>query len=333
MKRFRFGRYTVVLVLLAALFAGCTGGGAKVLATVNGENITERQLRTQAGLIGFLQQTQLDVSDDATRRTVMLFMAREQLLLQEAARRRLTPDPDFVETTRMIVQMQYAQSSATGAEADRDLAAALKPYGVTVSDLDLYLNRYATIIALEDAVVAEAEVTEEEARAFFDENPALFTTPEQRRASHILIKGGEGAERTADEAEAIIRELEAELRQDVSRFAELAKEWSEDEGSAVNGGDLDFFSRGRMVPEFEEAAFTTPVGELSAPVQTVYGWHIILVTDERTAGPLLFDDIKDELQEELRRQKGFEAFNDLLENLKENATYTPADLFQEPANT
>lgn len=330
----RFGRYVAVAALLAALLAGCSGGGATVLATVNGENITERQLRTQAGVMGFLQQTQLDVADDATRRAVLQYMAQELLLLQEADRRRLTPDPDFVETTRLILQLQYAQSSATGAQADRDLAAVLRPYGVTVSDLDLYLNRYATIIALEDDVVAaEADVSEDEMRAFYDENPALFTSPEQRRASHILIRGGDDAERTADEAEAIIRQLEAELREDVSRFAELAREHSEDPGSAANGGDLDFFSRGRMVPEFEEAAFTTPVGQLSAPVKTTYGWHIILVTDAREAGLMPFDDVKEELRDELKRQKGYDAFNELLENLKENATYTPADLFQEPANS
>lgn len=328
----RVERYAAALVLVMALLVGCTGGGSKVVATVNEDKITERQLRTFAGLHGFLEQVQLDVNDEAVRRQLLGTMATEQLMLQEASRRRLTPDAELVAFYRDLFRESFGGSQGeTGAAAERELAAELRQYGVTVSDLDSHLERIAMMIALHDDVLAEVEVTDDEVRQFYDDHPELFTTPLQRRASHILIRTGEldnGETRTSEEAEALIREIEAELRQDLSRFAELARTYSEDPGSAANGGDLDFFGRGRMVPEFEEAAFTTPVGELSEPVQTSYGWHLVLVTDERAAEPVSFDEVRDGLREELRQQKAGEVFAELLEDLRANATYTPADLFQ-----
>lgn len=327
----RLGRYATVLLLVAGLLVGCTGGGSKVLATVNEDKITERQLRTFAGLHGFFQQSPLDVTDEALRRDLLQQLALNRMLLQEASRRDLVADPELVSFFRSMFIQQYTGSDATGVQADRDLAAALKPYGITVTDFDLFLEQQVTLSALREETFRPIEVNDAEVRQFYDENPALFITPLQRRASHILIRTGEldnGETRTADEAEAIIRDLEAQLRQDLSQFAELAMEYSEDPGSAANGGDLNFFGRGQMVPEFEEAAFTTPVGELSDPVQTSYGWHIVLVTDERASEPLGFDEVRESLREELIQQKAVEAFNALIDDLIANATYTPADLFQ-----
>lgn len=329
-------RFGMAVLLTVALLAGCSSGGTAVIATVNEDKITERNLQTYAGLHGFVQDEPLDLKDEAVRKELLAVMAEERLLLQEAARRRLTPDGELVKQYKNMFREQFSAAGQVGSEAERQLAAAMKPYGVNVSDLDLHLERIGTIVALQEDVASQAQVSDTEVREFYDENPSFFVEPEQRRASHILIRTGEldnGEERSSAEAEARIRELEAELKEDLSRFAALAEAHSDDTGSAVRGGDLDFFTRGRMVPEFETAAFETPVGQLSAPVQTDYGWHIILVTDERAAGTVDFDEVSGQIREVLLRDRTAEAFENLLTSLKEAATYSPTDLFQDETSS
>lgn len=109
--------------------------------------------------------------------------------------------------------------------------------------------------------------------AYYNSNKEEFTTKAEVRARHILIKGS-GAEE--------LKKIK-DIRSEVSKidFAELAKKYSQDEGSKEKGGDLNFFARGQMVKEFEEAAFSLPIGQLSEPVKTDYGYHLIKVEERR----------------------------------------------------
>ena len=114
---------------------------------------------------------------------------------------------------------------------------------------------------------------------FYNDNIAQYQTPEQIRASHILLK-------TAGKDEATVRKQAEDILEQVKAgadFAALATKFSEDEGSKVNGGDLDYFSRGRMVPEFETAAFALQPGQISDLVKTQFGFHIIKVVDKKPA--------------------------------------------------
>ncbi|MCM3161992.1 peptidylprolyl isomerase [Metabacillus litoralis] len=131
------------------------------------------------------------------------------------------------------------------------------------------------------AAEAEAEVTDEDIKAYYD------TLEGQIRASHILV---------ADEATA--KEVKEKLDAGES-FEDLAKEYSTDPGSAQNGGDLGWFGEGAMVQEFQDAAFKLKEGEVSAPVKSDYGFHIIKVTE--TVKPL--EEMKESLKEEVRNQK------------------------------
>ncbi|PGT90434.1 MULTISPECIES: peptidylprolyl isomerase [Bacillaceae] len=131
------------------------------------------------------------------------------------------------------------------------------------------------------AAEAEAEVTDEDIKAYYD------TLEGQIRASHILV---------ADEATA--KEVKEKLDAGES-FEDLAKEYSTDPGSAQNGGDLGWFGEGAMVKEFQDAAFKLKEGEVSAPVKSDYGFHIIKVTE--TVKPL--EEMKESLKEEVRNQK------------------------------
>jgi len=143
-------------------------------------------------------------------------------------------------------------------------------------------------------------VTDADVRAAYDRDlKTRFTTTEQRRASHILFKIAAGAP-TAE-----VTKVEAKAREVLKKaraggdFAALARTYSED-GSAKNGGDLSYFGRGQMVKEFEDAAFSLPVGGISDLVRTPYGLHIIKVTDTRAARTIPFEEARDSLREKMK---------------------------------
>lgn len=188
---------------------------------------------------------------------------------------------------------------------------------VTPSDADIeafYGANQARFRAAEQAQIeylvldlatlaARQTVGDEELRKFYADNPARFGTPEERRASHVLIKADASAS-AADKAQAKARAeaLLAEARKDPKRFAEIARANSQDEGSATQGGDLDFFGRGAMVKPFEDAAFKLKPGEISEVFETDFGYHFLTVTAVRGGQSKPFDSVKAEIETELRQQ-------------------------------
>lgn len=151
----------------------------------------------------------------------------------------------------------------------------------------------------ETVVVPDADV-----EAFYNQNKAQYTTEGRVRASHILLKT-EGKDEATVKAAATA--LLAQAKAPGADFAALAKANSEDEGSAVNGGDLNFFGRGQMVPEFEQAAFAMKPGDISDLVKTTFGFHIIKVVESQpeTSRPLA--EVKAELVDQLKWQKAQQA--------------------------
>jgi peptidyl-prolyl cis-trans isomerase C len=134
------------------------------------------------------------------------------------------------------------------------------------------------------------EVSDADAQKYYDENPTLYSTT-QIRASHILVK---------DEAQA--REILQQVKADPSKFADIAKEKSTDKTSGQKGGDLGTFGPGRMVPEFERAAFALKQGEISDVVKTQYGYHIIMVTERKEGERKPFDQVKEQIKATLRNK-------------------------------
>lgn len=135
------------------------------------------------------------------------------------------------------------------------------------------------------------KISEDEKKKYFEENKATFGQPKQVKASHILVE-------TEDKA----KEIKEKLAKGED-FAKLAKEKSTDPGSKENGGDLGFFGSGQMVKEFEDAAFALKVGEISAPVKTQYGYHIIKVTETKDAKEANYEENKDKITDTLKEQK------------------------------
>jgi peptidyl-prolyl cis-trans isomerase D len=160
-----------------------------------------------------------------------------------------------------------------------------------------------------DALRKGVVVSSRDIERYYNDNLELFSTPEQVRASHILFKTeGKDEATVRAAAEKVIEQAKAG-----ADFAELAKKHSEDESNAKIGGDLDYFARGRMVPEFDEAAFSAEPGLLPALVKTSYGFHIIKVVDKKAATSRTLDEVKKQISEQLigeRAQKLADSVSD-----------------------
>jgi peptidyl-prolyl cis-trans isomerase C len=163
-------------------------------------------------------------------------------------------------------------------------------------------------LAIEKAVENIA-ASEEESKKFYDENPAQFMTPEEVRARHILLNDDVTS---ADK----VSTIQDELKKGVS-FDVLAVTYSTDPSAAQGGGDLGFFGKGHMVPEFETAAFALKEpGDISDPIQTTFGWHIIKLEEKKPSAVVPYDDVKPQIIQYLSNEKRTQKYREELEVLK-----------------
>lgn len=179
-------------------------------------------------------------------------------------------------------------------------------------------------------IASEIDVTEEELLSRYEAQQLNYRSQEQRRASHILIAlESDADEQSVRQAKEKLLEIKARVEQGDS-FAELAKEHSEDPGSAKAGGDLGFFGRGVMDQAFEEATFNLEKGQISEPVRSAFGMHLIMLDDIQTGEAKPFAEVKDEIREEIRREHAEQRFFDQAEILA-NLTYEHPDTLEEAA--
>jgi len=170
-------------------------------------------------------------------------------------------------------------------------------------------------------IANQTELTDEELEKYYEANKDMFQDQEQVEASHILIKvNNPKDEEESKAAHDKVVEI-AEKVKNGEDFSELAKQHSQCPSSA-KGGNLGLFPRGTMVPEFENAAFDLRVGEVSEPVKTDFGYHIIKVNAKQAARKKPYEEVKDEVNKRLLQEKRKQAINQYTETLKENAKIT-----------
>src|SRR4051812_11329057 len=172
-----------------------------------------------------------------------------------------------------------------------------------------------------EALRAKANVPQGDIERYYNDNAEQFTTPEQVRASHILLKT-EGKDDAAVKAKA--EDLLKQARGGAD-FAELAKKNSEDESNAKNGGDLDYFGRGRMVPEFDQVVFAMKPGQISDLVKTQYGYHIIKLVEKKEGTTRTLADVRQQISDQLAFERAQTQAGDLAQNI-EKQIHKPADL-------
>jgi peptidyl-prolyl cis-trans isomerase D len=157
-------------------------------------------------------------------------------------------------------------------------------------------------------LAADSQVSDQDLRSYYDQHRDDYRVPESVTVSHILIKtppaGADGKvdQKAVDAAKAKAQDVLKQVKGG-GNFAELAKKYSEDPGSAKNGGSLGPIQRGRTVPEFEKVAFSLPKGQISDLVQTTYGFHIIKVDDKQTAHTKTLEEVKAQIEPLIRQQK------------------------------
>ena len=220
----------------------------------------------------------------------------------------MTPFINAAQVTDQQVQAYYDQH--------RD--EFVEPEKVVVDYVLLDKRQLAAAIKPDEATLKQ----------FYEDNRDLFTQPEERRARHILIPFKAGDEKSEQAALKQAQALEAKLKQGAD-FAELAKKYSKDPGSAAVGGDLGWFEQGTMVPEFDKKVFAMKKGEISEPVRTQFGWHIIQLEDIRPAQTQPFDKARERALALYREQQADKQYYDLLEKLNTQAYEQPDTL--EPA--
>lgn len=176
-----------------------------------------------------------------------------------------------------------------------------------------------------DTLKQRVTVSEDELRASYKENIGRYGQPEERRASHILIKAEASA--TAEQkkaAKAKAEQLLAQLQKNPAQFEELAKKNSDDPGSAANGGDLDFFGKGAMTKAFDEAVFSMKSGEISKLVESDYGFHIIKLTGVRGGQAQPFEAVRAQIEDEARKQLAMRQYAEVAEQFT-NKVYEVSD--------
>jgi peptidyl-prolyl cis-trans isomerase C len=190
---------------------------------------------------------------------------------------------------------------------------------ITEADLEAHIREGLILQALVDRViVANINITDDQTKNFYADNPNLFQQPHQVRASHILIKLAPDADEATQKA---AKEKVAQVQERLNGgedFAAVAKALSEGPSSG-NGGDLGFFGKGKMVKPFEDAVFSMKVGDVSDTVQTQFGYHIITVTGEKPSRKLAYDEVKTDITRHLKNNQVKVELNAYIEKLKASA--------------
>jgi peptidyl-prolyl cis-trans isomerase C len=284
----------------------------EVIARVNGQDVKKSDFDMLVRNIELSQGPIPAARRDEILRRAIDRLVEYTLLQQEAHARNLTVTDAEVNERVKTMQGQFPTEEA--------FKKALSARSMSIERLrdDARVDMVVTKL-MDNEVTSTEPATDTDCQEFYAKNPDKFKRGEAVRASHILIKASETAdEATKKKARAQIEGVYKRVRSGED-FAKLASEHSED-GSAAQGGDLDFFERGRMVPPFEQAAFSLKPGEVSDIVTTQFGYHIIKVTDRRDATTVPFDDqLKERVKEFLTNQKKQQRADSFIASLKQKS--------------
>lgn len=286
-----------------------TTEAAAVVATVNGQAISSYDL--YYSFIERLQDLEAEQGAISPRSyQAVRFQALEGLIGsvvigQEITNRKLTASKAEIDQALQDIIDQFASVD--------EYKAQLSLVGLTEDVLRSRLAEEVKFDKLKKEVMGEYPVSEQEIREMY----------EQVRASHILITPADTSDEAWAAAEAKAQEVFAEVN--VDNFPELAGRYSEDT-SSVQGGDIGYVSRGRTVPEFEEAAFGLKVGEISVPVRSQYGYHLIMVTERKEAAGEEFEAVRPLIVDLVRSEKGQADLVAWFTDVRDKATVVYADV-------
>jgi foldase protein PrsA len=291
---------TTAALVLGTSLAACTGGNGNVVS-VNGTNVSKAEL-----------DSRLEASP--TGKQVLSQIVQGDLIDQYAKANNITVSDADIAKKEDDIRSKYPPGQ---------FEQILKNQGLTEDDVKRILRQQ---IVVEQAVGKNITISDADAKAYFDKNHAQFDKPEQVRARHILVPDLKTA-----------NEVEAKLKAG-GDFAALAKQYSTDPASKDKGGELGFFGKGQMVPAFQAAAFSTPVGQTTAPVKSPFGYHIINVEEHKPPTKASFDAVKAQIVDTLKQQQEAQQVPAFLQGLRQKANIVVydqrfSDVFPPPAPT
>jgi peptidyl-prolyl cis-trans isomerase C len=317
--------FCVLVSVLLVVVAGCSAAEpvaniespSKKVAVFEGGEVTLGEVQQ------FAQQSGLgELSPESPQYEALIAQIMPQLVEIEIAKayaeeQGITVSEQDVNQEVETLKDQVAQQ-AQGQDIGREEAfdQALQQAGITEEQLRQQIREQLPIQKVQERVAGGAGPSQEEVEQFYEQNKAAqFTTPETRCTRHILFNKDQ-----KEKAEEVKKQLE-----NGGDFAALAKKYSQDPGSAEQGGDLGCIGRGETVPNFEEAVFNAEQGEIVGPVETEFGYHVIEVTDiqEEVTQPL--SEVEAQIRDQLTTEAQSEEFTAWLQKQKEqrNVKYLP----------
>ncbi|MCX5852184.1 MAG: peptidylprolyl isomerase [Deltaproteobacteria bacterium] len=309
--------FMIVMLVFAASPALSAGKDTSV-AVVNGTPISKATFDREYNRVrqGLAQsgQTPTDAQLPQIKNRILDNLIDVELLYQDSKKQGVKVDDAQVNTRIEAVKKQFP--------GDAEFKKALEKTMITEKDLREQLKREIAIKQFIDTKIGKnITATEKEAKEFYDKNPQTFKQPEQVKASHILIKVDEKADKaTKEKARKTIEDIQKKVKKG-GDFAALAKESSQCP-SAPKGGDLGYFRRGQMVKPFEDAAFAMKQGQVSDIVETQFGYHLIKVTDKKPEGVISFAEVKEKIMNHVKMTKTKAEVDKYVEGLKKKAKIT-----------
>jgi len=329
------------VMLSAILFTGCGLKDQKAIIKINNGVVTQKQydelMDKSIALSPFAQMGDMKGNKDGFLYLMTEQRVINQLIIQEILNQEADARGIKVSGKEVDEEVKKTMDKLGGRD---QLMAILKQNGISISEFKKDIKNQVRMKKLAEAA-GDVKVSDADCKKFYDSNKDKFKHDEQVRASHILISANAyqiQQELTSDpkkkieekdlkakveevmaQKKAEAEKLAKELKADSSKFEEYARKYSEDTNSAKQGGDLGFFAKDRMVPEFANAAFTAKPNTVSDPVKSQFGYHIIFVTDRRPAGFITYDKAKSDIKEYLTQEKQIKALDDITEAAKKKS--------------
>jgi peptidyl-prolyl cis-trans isomerase C len=292
-------------------------GSDIVVLRVAGEPVTEKQV---VGAIAVLARQKQLPAETPQERNVNLFKGAvdniviETLLRNEARRMNLEPDQAKVEQQWQLILKNFSSQA--------DFQKALAAQNLTDAQLRKNIEESMKIQQVLDLSIKDVPLaTDADIQKFYDDNSQKFLRQEQVHAAHILLLADKNnTPEQKSEIKKKLEEIRAEIESNKITFADAAAKYSQDTGTIKQGGDLGFFARGRMVPQFEEAAFSAEPGSLSQILESQFGFHIIRVIEKKPAGKIPLEEAKADIKRLLDQTSLRKATQEYVNNLKAKAT-------------
>ena len=274
------------------------------MAEINGVEISYNQWQaTFQNAISRYDNKTISSMDQSTinslKNNILKQMINSELLFQQAKKEKVKISKNDIDSEIDKIKENFS--------SPEEFDNALKANNITLNQLQDDIKKQLMINYVLGEAKNKINITEEELLEYFNKNKDSFFEPEKIHALHIIVN-------TEEEANNILNKL----KEGIIDFSELAKQKSID-ASAQNGGDLGFFTRGQMVKEFEDAAFSLKPGEISNVVKTEFGYHIIKLIEKKEAYNPTFEEAKENINNILKNQKEIEATQNLISNLTDNA--------------